>query len=345
MFAGRVVSCLNASLLLLVSVNFSPVNSVAQAPVAAGDSAALKYPGEALRNGIKSLLQRHEYAIGVDPRSCDGHVGVVETSAMLWCFGFVPREEVWPRMQVAAQEAIDSHPQDAGARTALGIVKFADWDWAAAEKELATAVRLDPKRATSRHWYALYLASRGRHAEALKQAKKAVELDTSVGMQVGKASIHYFARDWDSLIAQMHNAINQDAKFAPAHDWLGMAYVQQRKFDEAIPTYERAVELSGGLAEILAGLGHAYAQAGQRDKADTVLKKLESLDRKWYVPPVQIAFVHIGLGQHDQAIKRLHQAVDERSWELVFLQVEPWLDPVRDDPRFAKILDRLQFPD
>ena len=63
-----------------------------------------------------------------------------------------------------------------------------------------------------------------------------------------------------------------------------------------------------------------------------------------YVPPVQIAFVHIGLGENDRALELLERAYRERSWELVFIRVEPWVDPLRSDPRFQDLLRRINFP-
>jgi tetratricopeptide (TPR) repeat protein len=263
---------------------------------------------------------------------------------MLWCFGFAPRDEVLPKIELAANQAIACDGQNAGARTAVGIVKLSQWDWAGAERELAAAVRLDPRRAASHHWYALYLASRGRHREALRESEQAVAVDASVGMQTGRGSILYFGRDWKGLIDRMQSAIQQDSTFAPAHDWLGMGYVQERRFAESIATYERAVDLSAGLAEILAGLGHAYALAGEEAKARAVLEKLRRLDERWYVPPVQIAYVLIGLKETDEAFQMLERAYQEHAWELVFLQVEPWLDRLRSDSRYVALIEKMKFP-
>ena len=94
----------------------------------------------------------------------------------------------------------------------------------------------------------------------------------------------------------------------------------------------------------MAGLGHAYALGGETAKANAVLTNLKRQGERWYVPPVQIAYVHVGLGQYDEAIKMLTRAQQEHSWELVFLQVEPWFDPLRADPRFAELEKRMQFP-
>ena len=110
-------------------------------------------------------------------------------------------------------------------------------------------------------------------------------------------------------------------------------------------TYEKAVELSDGVAEVKAGLGHAFGVAGREAEARQVLHELHNLARQWHVPPVQVAFVHVSLGEKDAAFQWLDKALEQRSWELAFLQVEPWLDDLRGDPRFGRLLERMAFPD
>ena len=339
-------SCRGAILLLGIAICV-PSFVIAQETTTATESelAELSYPGKTLRDGLRNLADQRQHEIVIDPKSVDAQVGLVDAYTMLWCFGFTPRDEVLPKMRVAAEQAVQLDDQDAGARTALGIVKLSHWDWAGAEKELSSAVDLDPNRAQSRHWYALYLASRGKHAEAMEQSNQAVKLDPSVGMQVGKGSILYFGHDWEGLINQMQQTVKLDPNFAPAYDWLGMGYAQEKKFAESIATYKRGVVLSGGLAEILAGLGHAYAVAGEAEKARGVLANLNQFDERWYVPPVQIAYVHVGLGEYDEAMQLLNRAYREHSWELVFLQVEPWFDPIRSDPRFIALTKKMNFPE
>ena len=124
-----------------------------------------------------------------------------------------------------------------------------------------------------------------------------------------------------------------------------MTYVQAKRFDEAIATYEKAETLSGGIAEIKAGLGHAYGMAGKATEARKKLDELNDLSQQWYIPPVQIAFVCVSLGEKDKAFELLETAYREKSWELAFLRVEPWLDDLRDDPRFARLQRRMKFPD
>ena len=154
----------------------------------------------------------------------------------------------------------------------------------------------------------------------------------------------YFDRSFDAMREFLVETIALDAEFPWAHDWLGMAYVQLRDFDRALPVYERAVELSDRTAEVLAGLGHAHARAGNRAAAAEILTELEAAAERSHVPPVQRAYVAFGLGDVDRGFELLEEAYRMRAWELVFIREEPWFDDVRSDVRFAGLVDRIGFP-
>ena len=324
---------------LVVGLGFLLTIGVTQTP-----AQQLTYPGKSLRDGTLQLAKHYETLARQNPESAAYQVGICEAYTMHWCFGFAPRDEVLPKIKQSARRAVVLDSESAAARTALGIAKLSEYDWAGAEAELAAAVRLDSNRANSQHWYALFLAAMGRHQEALMHSEQAVALDTSPGMQTGLGSILYFGRDWPRMIRVLSTTTAEHPDFAYAYDWLGMAYVQEEQFDESIETYQQAVELSEGLAEILAGLGHAYGLAGKETEARAVLDKLLKLDERWYVPPVQIAYVYVGLRDHENALRMLERAREEKSWELIFLREEPWFDPLRQDPRFREIQSSLRLP-
>jgi len=314
----------------------------AAAETNAGES--LRYPGKEKRDSLVRSAEQIEAWIENDPDEADLYVGLADVQTFLWCYGFEPHSEVMPRCQTAARRALQLDPDRAAAHTALGVVLLGQRDWDAAERELRLATELDPGRAEARHWYALYLAAMGRHDEASEYSKRSFELDPSPGMRIARSSILYFKRDWQGMKDVLMPSIEQDANYEPAYDWLGMAYIQEEQFDEAITTYRRAVELADGLAEVMGGLGHAYAIAGREKEAREVLDKLHRMAERWHVPPVQIAFVHVGLGEKRQALDLLDTAYEQRSWELVFIQVEPWLDDLREEPRFIELVEKMKFP-
>ena len=313
--------------------------------MAAEETEPLRYPGKTKRDALQRSSEQLTEWIKADPTAAATYVGVADVQIFLWCYGFELHSDSMPRCEEAVRQAIELDPDLAAAHTALGVVLLGQRDWKAAERELRLAIELEPNRAASLHWYALYLAAMGRHDEAEQYSQRSAELDSSSGMTIARSSILYFKRDWQGMIDVLTPTIEQDDQYEAAYDWLGMAYVQQERFDLAIPTYRRAAELADGLAEVLGGLGHAYALAGREPEAREVLEKMYRLAERWHVPPVQIAFVHVGLGEKQQALDLLERAYAQRSWELVFMQVEPWLDDLREEPRFIRLQEKMGFPE
>jgi hypothetical protein len=101
-------------------------------------------------------------------------------------------------------------------------------------------------------------------------------------------------------------------------------------------------ELNADDIETAAALAYAYAAAGRRAEAQTVLSLMESLSRRRYVSPLYLATIHTGLGEKEQAIKLLYQAYENRHPGLVLIRVWPHFDSLRGDPRFQELLRRFE---
>ena len=142
----------------------------------------------------------------------------------------------------------------------------------------------------------------------------------------------------------MSEAVAKDTTVAWGYDWLGMAHIELKEYDESIAIYQKAFALSDGTVEVGAGLGHALGQAGYYDLAKQIADYYENAAKDHYLPPMQRSFVHIGIGENEMAIDLLEQAYDEHSWFLIFMQVEPWLDPLRKEKRFTTLLEKMNFP-
>lgn len=305
-----------------------------------------RFPGRKYRKAFENLAIHFAQEVERDSENAAAHAGLSETYSTLWCFGFYSRSEALPVARAAATKAVKLDDELGAAHTALGIVRLCDWDWAGAERSFLRAIQLYPDDAKARHWYALYLAAMGRHGQAMGESTRAEELDpASLGFKTGKGAVLYFGRRFKDMREQMLGVVALDPTFPWGYDWLGMAYVQLGRFDQAIETYEKAVELSDRTAEVVAGLGHACGVAGKKPEGKKLLDELDGLAKQWYVPPVQRAYVCLGLGEVDRAFELLEEAYAARSWELVFLREEPWFDAVRSDPRFLDLQERMQFPE
>lgn len=305
----------------------------------------LKYPGEKFREFFDREIEKYKKAVKNNPKDASDHVGLAESYINSWCYGFLPRDKSLPFAKSAVVKAIQLDRDSALVHTFDGILKLTDWDWSGAEQELKLATVMDPVNYKSRHWFSLFLAAMGRYEEAIREAKTANELESPAGSKIGYGSILYFAHEFEQMFELLEKAIIDEPDEAPLYDWLGMAYVQLGQYDKSIEVYRKAAELSDGLAEIMAGLGHAYGVAGRIEEAKEVLNEMLACAERWYVPPVQIAFVALSIGDKNLTFELLERAYAERSWELIFLRTEPWFDILHDDPRFRDFICGLNFPD
>jgi len=132
-----------------------------------------------------------------------------------------------------------------------------------------------------------------------------------------------------------------DASFARGHWTLGQSYEQKKRYPEAISELEKALELSQGNPQCLGPLGHAYAVAGMRQKALRTLSDLRQMAKTRYVSPFETVLIYTGLGENERAFEWLERAFEDRAWAVMWLKVDPRLDPLRDDPRFSSLLRRI----
>ncbi len=154
---------------------------------------------------------------------------------------------------------------------------------------------------------------------------------------------HYlYARQYDQAVEQCRKTSEMDPNYPQAYDFLAGAYEQKGMYEEAIAEFHKAINLSGDSSHIKAELGHAYALAGKGQEALKIIDELKGPSKDAY--PYDVATIFVGLGQKDQAFDWLQKAFEERSDWLRYLKVDPRLDPLRSDPRFADLVRRIGLP-
>jgi serine/threonine protein kinase/TolB-like protein/Flp pilus assembly protein TadD len=294
-----------------------------------------------LKEGIEYFRQ----AIDRDPNYALAYAGLADSYAVLGIFETLPSREAFSKAKEAALNALAIDDTLAEAYTSLACaLQSYDWDWPGAERAYKRALALNPNYATAHHWYSNYLDALGRTEEALAEMQRAQALDprsliitSSIGL------VLYHARRYDQAIEQYRKAIEMDRTFARAHWFLGLAYEQKAMFKEAVTEFQEATRF--GISPFtIAALGHAYALSSRKGDAQQMLNQLIAMSKQRYISPYAIATVYLGLGEKEQALAWLEKAYEDRSEVFVWLKVEPLLDSLRSDPRFADLLRRIGFP-
>ena len=295
---------------------------------------------EAMTKGIEYFRQ----AIREDPDYALAYTGLADSYHLLASYSILAPMEAFPKAKEAALKALEIDGTLAEAHNSLAATELLyDWDWAAAEREFKRAIELNPNYVTAHQWYAIYLTVTERMNEAITEIKRAMEIDPlSLSLQTGLARQFYFVREYDQAIEQYDKALELDANYVFARAFLGLAYVQKLMYEEAIAEFRQAVALTEGKEPgMLAVLGHAYGVSGQNDEALGILSELSRLSEQRYVPPFYIAVVYVGLGDSDHAFEWLEKACADRSEWMIYLNVEHILDPIREDPRFETLVERI----
>jgi tetratricopeptide (TPR) repeat protein len=297
-------------------------------------------------DGIAKSIEYFKQAIALAPDWPLGHAGLADAYVVIPQYASMPSHDAMPRARAAAAKALELDESLGEAHATLALIaENYDWNWPMAEHEFRRALALSPNYATAHHWYALYLQHMGRYDEAVEEMAKASELDPLsliIGCVVGMA--HRTAGHPDRAELALRRTLDLGPDFALAHMNLGLALYSQGSVEEGITEVREAVRLSGGAPMYTTFLAFMCAKNGQPEVARSVLQQLTAQSKRMYVAPVYFARVHAGLGDTDRMFEWLEKAYEERDSWLTNMLIDPFLKPMRADPRFADLVRRVGMP-
>jgi len=292
-------------------------------------------------DGLYKAIELFNQAIEIDPQYAPAYAGLADCYNLLDIWAGLPTKETFPRAKEAAQKALAIDDQLAEAHTSLAYaIHTYEWDWVAAERDYKRAIALNPNYATARQWYAEFLTATGRFDEAEEQGRKALEIDPmSPIINAVVAYNRVMARRYDAAIEQGIRTTQLFPSFMPGYAYLGLAYLESGKPREAVAAFEKARELQD-IVVVFTWLIRAHLAAGDDTEAQRLTRELEKRGRREYLPPYYMAALDAHRGKTDRAFAELGRALQERTGAMVWLTVDPALDPLRADARFAKLVAR-----
>ncbi|MCM2317032.1 MAG: protein kinase [Thermoanaerobaculia bacterium] len=291
--------------------------------------------------GIRRGIEYFEQAIERDPTFALAYVGIADAYITLATNIPLPPRETMPKAKAMAQKALQLDPDLAEAHASLAsVLWWHEWNRVEAEKEFRQALRLNPSYAQARDSLGLMLAEMGQFDAAMEELARAHELDPlSLAIGTHFALPILFSGAVEAALEQLLQVLEIEPNFIPALGWLGITYEHLGMHAEAIETFTRILSINDVLI-IRAAMSHALAVSGRRSDAEATLNDLLSLAGRRYVSPYDIAIAHAGLGNTKLVFDYLESAFTDRSAWMVFVAVDPRLEPYKDDPRFKELLQR-----
>lgn len=297
-----------------------------------------KRTGDDLRKSIEYLKQ----AIAKDPGYALAYAALADSYGLLRFYGGAsPAESVVPA-EAAAKKALELDDSLAEAHASLGLIATEELEVNRGVNELERAIQLNPNYATAHHWLGLALATLRQSDRSIAELKRALELDPlSMIINADLSIIYLYARRYDAAEAQARKTLEIDSRSFVAHYYLGAALQLTSRLKEAIPEFQKAVELNNDPYSI-AMLAQAYARNGQTDEARKLLAHLNEMARSAEVPEYALALAYTSLGEKDRAIEALeHGFAGGNKSYLFLLPGDPFLDDLHGDPRFEALVQKI----
>jgi serine/threonine protein kinase/tetratricopeptide (TPR) repeat protein len=296
--------------------------------------------------GFAKSISCYQRAVALDPSYAEAYAGIAEYHCWLAVYGLAEPARELRVAREAAQKAIDLDETLAAAHAAHGLSLLThEWQWRLAGARFRRAIELNPNYTQAHAHYACQLAMEGRFDESVAQARRACEIDPLNPFNFYFLSwCLYQSRRFAESAEEARRLLRMDPRYGSARFVLSWLMRRSGEHEEAVADAKRAIELLGEVPMFLAALACAHAAAGSEDEGRAILDSLEALSAHRFVSPYHRALVRIQLGEHEEALALLRQAIEVEDPWVVWLGTEPQLDPLRGTPEFDELLRRTHNP-
>jgi len=287
--------------------------------------------------GAAALFQQ---SIDEDPDYAPAWSGFARAIAELVSWHYWPEERLAEAEQ-AADLSIELDANLSEGYIARGHIYRLQRRYGESERAILQALGLSPGAADGYSNYSETLRDSGELEKAVEAARKSVELGPRV-MRIREVLIQnlYFNRQWHAVLQEAQEMLELEPGAAYAWYWISFAHSWLGNKDTALKASRKALEIGGDTPYLASGLAFVYAMAGAHEPAREMLDMAEQ--DGW--PLVEIGLAYAWLPDLDKAFDYMERALDERPTALMYLNTDPAADPMREDPRWQSLQQRLLKP-
>jgi TolB-like protein/Tfp pilus assembly protein PilF len=304
------------------------------------------YAGKYTPEGTKKAIAYFDKAIALDPNYALAYDGLAYCYYASDWFG--PPKENFAKGRALVEKALEIDPALAEAHVSLGLlVAWLDYDWPRAEREFNCAFELNANYPPAHLWYGYYLMGLGNFDQSITEIKRAIELDplsAEANTCLGIALLD--GHRYDEALQQLRTTVEAEPDYWLAHLYFARALEKKGELSAAIAELKKTMLIEGAPAEVVSALGYAYAVSGNKAEAEKIilqLKEQSEQSKQFYVPAYGIATIYAGLGDKERAFTYLEKEYANGAFYLNYLKVDPEVDNLRSDPRFADLLRRVRL--
>jgi TolB-like protein/DNA-binding winged helix-turn-helix (wHTH) protein/Flp pilus assembly protein TadD len=290
--------------------------------------------------GLLKALDFYEAATRHDPAFALPRAGIADVLSFQGVFGMRPPEAVFPRADFEAQLAAELDQELAEAFLSLGHVKVQFYRmWREGERLYRHSLSLRPEQARGKLLLANCLMIQGRIEEALAESRRSHTMEPAdVTFAANLGMLLMFSRKLDLAYEHLTGLFGTTPDSPLPRHHLARLHILRGEPLQAIALLEN---YEGRAPGAFSNLGRAYALAGRTSAARAEIGRLNALGAKGFGVGFDAALIHAALGEKEAALTALELGLRDFSQMMLFLNSEPGLDSLRDEPRFRAVVARL----
>lgn len=295
-------------------------------------------------DGFQKALSCFQNAVDHDPRFAQAYAGLADTFHLMERYGHIPTEEGRKKAKENALKAIELDPNLSAAHTSLAAILEYEWDFEGAEAAFKKALELEPNSVLASQWYASLLSKLGRFDEAVNRIEQAVMIDPmNIPLMRSHGTVLAAAGRNEEAEAMFRKTLEMDENFPWTRAQLAVLVAQRGGLEEARELIRTERERFGSDAELEAHSAYVERLAGTPDPGGEFLRAAAS--SKEGASAFSLALLHSIRGEVDEAYQQLEKGIEVKDFGITLLQTLPGFDPIREDPRYETVLERIGLAD